>query len=178
MNVWKSWLAKVTGLLSESALHVRPAAKGLDSPVPPVDLDQPVTNPRLVAVIRKHQRIGSEATAVELFEELTQAVLLVGIVVDKPPARVAEREVEFRAGDRFGVVQVQDENEQTLLALFTDHEELHDFTDEANSTLVMPTDQAIAFVLEQDYDGIVVNPSSDASLRLDAAFLRTLMQQA
>jgi hypothetical protein len=145
---------------------------------PPVDLDQPVTNPRLVAAIRKHQQVDAEETAVELFEELTQAVLLVGVIVDNPPERTGEAEALFREGDRFGIIQVQDDDDQTLLTLFTDHAELQQFTDEANSTLVMPADEAMAFVLEQGYDGLVINPASDASLRLDASFLRTLVQEA
>lgn len=177
MNARKSILSTLTGFFSregssdESAAAVIPTAA-----TPPVDLDEPVTNPALVAAIYEHQQTDTEETAVVLLDELKQAVLLVGITLEKPPARTADAEVLFKQGDRIGVIQIQDDTDRMLLALFTDHAELQRFTDEANSTLVMPTRQAMEFVLRQGYHGLVINPASDASVRLDAAFIHSVVQ--
>jgi hypothetical protein len=141
-----------------------------------VDLGEPVTNSGLIAAIHLHQQTDTAESAAELFEELKQAVLLVGVRLEKTPARIADAEVLFKQGDQIGVIQVQDETDNALLALFTDHTELQEFTDQANSALVVPTRQAMEFVVKNGYDGLVINPANDASLRLDARYIRTVIQ--
>jgi hypothetical protein len=165
-----------------SALLGRPApeapAEAAPAPapvVPPVDLNVPVTNPRLVAAIRKHQQSGNNQTAAELFAELKSAVLLAAIVLDQPPEKTSQGQAVFKAGSRIAVVEISDNDNQRLLALYTDHEELRRFTQHANSTLVLPTKDAMSFVLDKGYAGLVVNPASEATLRLDAPFIRRVI---
>jgi hypothetical protein len=49
---------------------------------PPVDFNKPVENPALVTAILKHQTIGSNETAAELFETLNGAVFLIGMITE------------------------------------------------------------------------------------------------
>ena len=143
--------------------------------VPPVDLNVPVTNPRLVEAIHKHQQSQSNETATELFDELKTAVLLVAVILEKPASKPSDTQALFKKGDKIAVVEVRDNSNNRLLALFTDHHELKRFTTQANSTLVMPTRDAMSFALEKGYSGLVVNPASEATLRLDAPFIRTVI---
>ena len=39
----------------------------------------------------------------------------------------------------------------------------------------MPAKDAFKFVLEHGYGGLVVNPASEATLRLDSSFIRTIV---
>jgi SseB protein N-terminal domain len=139
--------------------------------VPPVDLSVPVTNPCLVAAIEKHQKAQSKQTAEELFGELKDAVFLVAIILDNPPVKVSEGQSLFNRGDKIAVVEVRDNKDSRLLALFTDHTELQRFANRANSTLVMRTKDAMSFVLDKDYSGLVVNPAGEATFRVDSAFI-------
>ena len=141
---------------------------------PPVDLNKPVTNPRLVAAIEKHQRIRSNETAVELLRELKASVLLVGAILEKPLPRASNSQALFKKGDKIGFIEVRDDAEKRLLGLFTDQGQLQRFTGQANSSFVMPAKQAMEFVIEKGYDGLVVNPSGPALLRLDTTFIRRI----
>ena len=96
-------------------------------------------------------------------------------IFQKPPTKTSEGQSILNQGDQIAIVEVYDNNDNRLLALFTDHSELQRFTDKANSTLVMPTNDAMSFVLSKGYAGLVVNPVSTATLRLDAPFIRTLV---
>jgi len=142
---------------------------------PPVDLNVPITNPRLVAAIFKHQRLHTNDTATELYSELKNSFLLVPVILDKPTANTTNGQKLFKKGEKIAVIEVRDNSETRLLALFTDHDELHRFTDKANSTFIMPTKDAMSFVLDKGYSGFVVNPSGEATLRLDAPFIRTVI---
>jgi hypothetical protein len=163
----KGVLARLAGLLGGGA-------SSPDDVVPPVDLGVPVTNPALVAAIRKHLRTQRSESAAALLDALKRSFLLTAVVMEDRPVPAARGQTMFRKGDRFGVIEVLDESDARLLALFTDQDELRRFTDKANSTLVMPAGDAMAFVLEHHYTGMVVNPASVETLRLDAPFIRTL----
>ena len=163
-----------TGLLARLAGLFGARASGAGGVVPPVDLDVPVTNPALVAAIRRHLRTQRNESAAVLLDVLKQSFLLTAVVMEDRPVPAARGQTMFRKGDRFGVIEVLDESDARLLALFTDQDELRRFTNQANSTLVMPANDAMAFVLEHHYTGMVVNPASVETLRLDAPFIRTL----
>ncbi|MCE9687170.1 SseB family protein [Shewanella sp. AS16] len=152
------------------------AASSASAIEPPVDLNKPVENPALVAAILKHQKVGSNETATELFEALKISVFLVGMITDKP----IENEggyATFKKGDHLGLITVLDNSDKSLLGLFTDHAELQKFTNQATSTLVMPTKMALEATLQHGYSGVVINPAGQASLRLDKEFIITIMEQ-
>lgn len=176
MGILKKLSAFLSGASAQEASGKTDALKTALPVESPVDLSKPVTNPRLVAAIEKHEHIASGDTAEELFRELGKSFLLIGAILDKPAARTSDTQVLFKKGDQIGFIQVRDSNDQKLLALFTDHVELEHFTDQANATFVMPAVQAMNFVLENGYEGLVVNPASNtATLRLDAAFIETIL---
>jgi len=152
------------------------ASTGASAVESPVDLSVPVENPALIAAITKHQSIGTNETAAELFEELKKAVFLVGMITEKP-IKQESGDVLFKKGDRIGLITVIDNSNQRLLGLFTDHAELQAFTRDATSTLVMPAKMALEATVRDGYAGLVVNPAGQASLRLDREFILNILGQ-
>lgn len=176
MSSRKTFFSALAGLFSATTAAQPAASEKVVPLAPPVDLNTPVTNPRLVAAMRKHQQIHTNETAVELFAELKVANLLVAAVMDKPVGEARRSDVVIEKGEKIGFIEVRDDSDKRLLALFTDHPSLQQFTTQANSTFVMPTKQAMSFVLDQGfYDGLVINPGSDPTLRLDSAFIRQIV---
>jgi hypothetical protein len=49
----------------------------------------------------------------------------------------------FKKDEHIGLITVLDNSDKSLLGLFTDHGELKKFTNQAISTLVMPTKMAL-----------------------------------
>jgi len=173
-NVLKTFLSVLAGLFPIMGASAQSGgAEARAAVIPPVDLDKPVTNPKLVAAICNHTQTHTNETASKLFAELKTAVFLVGTIEDAA-TRVLEGQVLLKKGHKFRIIEVRDDSHKRLLALFTDHPELQRFSDQANSTLVMPTQQAMTWVLENGYDGLVINPGG-LSLRLDAPFLRSVV---
>jgi SseB protein N-terminal domain len=129
-----------------------------------------------VTAINKHQKVRTPEAAVELFNEFKKSVFLVGIILEKPLEENRPGETLFKKGDRFGVIQLKDAKDKNLLALFTDHAELQRWTEKANSTLVMPAKDAMKFVLDKNYDGLVVNPAGQNHLQLDTPFIKSVMK--
>lgn len=152
------------------------AATSASAIEPPVDLNKPVENPILVAAILKHQKVGSNETATELFQALKGSVFLVGMITDKPIENSGGY-ASFKKGDHLGLITVIDNSDKSLLGLFTDHAELQNFTNKATSTLVMPAKMALEATLQHGYSGLVINPAGQASLRLDKEFIITIMGQ-
>ena len=137
-----------------------------------VDPNTPVISPRLIATILKHQKAPSNETAVEVVSELKKSDFLVAIFLNRSPEQTSETQALFRKGDSIKFAKVLDSNDNTLLPLFTDHSELHRFTNEINSTLVMSGTIAMNFVLKNGYAGLVVNPANETALKLDTPFIR------
>jgi hypothetical protein len=115
-------------------------------------------------------------TALELLNELRTAFLLVGTILREVPSPSATQML-LKKGETIGFIEVRDESDKRFLGVFTDHPELWRFTDKSNSTQVMPTRQAMSHVVDYEYDGLVLNPAGDASLRLDAAFIRNVIDK-
>ena len=143
-----------------------------------IDLNKPVENSAFKAALANHYQVQTKESAGPLFEELMKATFLLGVITDHPlnPAATGGQMI-FNKGDRVAIFEVRDESDSKLLALFSDHRELSNFSDQANATFVMPTPQALDFALEKGYQGVVVNPNSPMPLRLDSAFIRSLKIQ-
>ena len=152
------------------------AATSVSAIEPLVDLNKPVENPLLVAAIKRHQSVGSNETANELFQVLKNSIFLVGMITEKP-LLPENSEVLFKKGEHIGLITVLDNQENTLLGLFTDHNELQKFSNQATSTLVMPTKMALEATLQHGYSGLVINPAGEASLRLDKEFISSIIGQ-
>lgn len=126
--------------------------------------------------MERHQIDHSNETAEELFSELKKANLLVAAIMEKPINEAKRSGFIIEKGEKIGFVEVVDDDNKRLLALFTDHPSLQRFTAQANATFVMSTKQAMSFVLEKSfYDGLVINPGSDKNLRLDSGFIRQVI---
>lgn len=164
--------------MAELFIGEKPNAEiGRETVVPPVDLNVPVTNPALVAALVRHRDTKTEQSEAEIRAEFKRATFLLAINLDRPPTPTSEGQAIFQKGQRIAVVQVVDSQDRTLLALFTDHAEKLLFTTQSNSTLVMPARQAMEFAVESGYAGLVVNPATLATMRLDAPALRKMLTE-
>ncbi len=142
---------------------------------PPIDLNTPVENPKLIAAIKKHQQIKSDETAYELFEAFKKSIFLAGMVLNKRLPNNSG-EILLEVGERLLIFDVLDNENNRLLALFADHNHLQKFTTEANSTLVLPAKMAMEAAV-RDYFGLVINPNSETELRINKDFIVSILHQ-
>jgi hypothetical protein len=114
----------------------------------------------------------------EMLAEFKRAIFLVAIYLATPATPTIPGQARFEAGQKIFITEVQDAQGKRLLALFTDHQEKLLFTDQTNSTLVMPAKDAMSFALEKGYTGLVVNPATLATMRLDNPVIVEMLKQA
>jgi hypothetical protein len=175
MSKPKNIVSVLTGLLSGKRTGVSPSASNAASlKNSSVELDKTVINPRLVAAIYKYRQHQTDETAEELLEEMKSASFLVGAISEKPLTQRTAVETLFLNGDDVWFITATENNNQKLLALFTDYAELKHFTNQTNSAFVIPTKEAMKFVLDKGYDGLLINPAGDF-LRFDSSFIRDVI---
>jgi hypothetical protein len=146
--------------------------------VPPVDLDTPVTNPRLVAAISSFAANRGSEQLNALLTELNSAVYLVATILDEANISATDTpgNIVFEAGSLIKVVSTSDADGNGLLPLFTDWDAIQQFTPDPVQTLVMPASDAWAFALD-GYDGVVLNPAG-SSLPLSRTQVEVLREIA
>jgi hypothetical protein len=174
MSEPKSFLSRIGSALFGPKPSTEPAREKV---IPPVDLNVPVTNPGLVAALARHRDAKTSESEAEIRAEFKRAVFLVAIHLDRPPTPTSEGQAVFETGQKISVVQVEDAQGKSLLALFTDHAEKLLFTSQSNSTLVMPAKEAMTFALGSGYSGLVVNPATLATMRLDSPDIRSMLSE-
>ena len=142
--------------------------------VPPVDLNQPVTNPRLVEAINSLTGTNDKEQIERLLSELNRANFLVATFMDEVVKEPSSQEgtVTFKKGSRIKTLMCMRPDGKGALALFTDWDEIRKFTGEQVSGMVMPAEQAWSFSLAGP-GGAVVNPGG-AALPLDEKQLQDL----
>lgn len=128
--------------------------------VPPVDLDTPVTNPRLVSAISAFATDQSDARLNALLTELNNAVYLVATLLDEANVKATDTpgKVVFEKGSRIKVFTASDPDNNALLPLFTDWDAIRLWIQDPVETLVMPAADAWGFALNS-YNGVIVNPA-------------------
>ncbi|MCB9849806.1 MAG: SseB family protein [Phycisphaerales bacterium] len=93
----------------------------------------------------------------KMLAEICRANFLVATLMDE--ARVTAKDgpgqVTIEKGSRIKVFEVEWENGQSALPLFTDWDEIRRFTDQPVSTLVMPAHQVLPFAASR-YPAIVI----------------------
>jgi len=128
--------------------------------IPPVDLDTPVTNPRLVSALNSFATDQSDTQLNALLIELNNAVYLVATLLDE--ANVKETatpgNVILEKGSVIKVITASDSDDNPLLPLFTDWDAIKLWTQDPVQTLVMPARDAWAFALN-GYTGVIINPA-------------------
>lgn len=122
--------------------------------------------------------IRSRQSEADLLAHFPRFILLVAIHRDKPLTKTSLGQAVFQAGDKFGAVNISDAQNNRLLALFTDHDEKLQFSTQSNSTHVMPAKDPIEFALNNGYSGLVANPATLASRRIDAPQPRSLLAKS
>jgi len=144
---------------------------------PPVDLNKPVENPRLVAALVAFEKNQGDETRQTLWKELKSAVYLIPVRADKlattPPDKSGKKTVTEDSPISF--FMSPDKAGNPYLPIFTDWQEIVKFTKEPVSTLVMPGDDLWAFVLNhKSFHGAVLNPADKKALPLDRAMIQSL----
>jgi len=144
---------------------------------PPVDLNKPVENPRLVAALVAFEKNQGDGTRQTLWRELKSAVYLIPVRADKlattPPDKSGKMTVTEDSPISF--FMSPDKAGNPFLPIFTDWQEIAKFTKEPVSTLVMPADDLWGFVLNQkNFHGAVLNPADKKALPLDRAMIQSL----
>jgi hypothetical protein len=130
--------------------------------VPPVDLNTPVENPNLVAVLNEFEANRSEQSQQELFRQLASAIYLVPFFPDemqtKPSLKLGQ--VTIEKDSIIKIPACADHDGKDYLPLFTDCAAIQAWIDKPVSTLVMPASEAWSFILSKPhYAGAFVNPA-------------------
>jgi hypothetical protein len=133
--------------------------KGGATATPPVDLNTPVENPKVVAAIRDFADASTPKTQDALTRALRAANFLVPMFTDEiKSSPIDEGSVSFEAGSKLKLLACTNEDDEVLLPLFTDWPAIREWTDEPASTLVMPAAEAFDLAASDEYAGAVVNP--------------------
>lgn len=130
---------------------------------PPVNLNQAVDNPALVAAMERVARENSDASKDGLLRELQHANYLAAMFADGLKAREKSLgQIEIAKGSKFGVLSAGKDG-KNYLVLFTDWQALRAYTQGQVSGWVLPAKDAWQFALQGSaYDGIVINPAHNA----------------
>lgn len=128
--------------------------------VPPVDLDVPVENPDVVAAVHA---LVAEPTSVALSAALDRALagatLLAAAAISEIVTDLTHPgQAVVPEGSEITLHSALTDDDQDLLALFTDWSSLEAFCGEGSRSLVLPGPEAFAIALKQ-YDGAVINPA-------------------
>ncbi len=153
-----------------------PAALPADIVIPPVDLNQPVENPALVAALTAFAAEQTEQTRRELFQQLSGANFLVPFFPDEMQTSPGSRPGQqiFEKDSRLKIPACADRAGNDHLPLFTDWTAIRAWLDQPVSTLVMPAADAWAFILSQPhYAGAFINPG-DARLQVSNDLIQYL----
>lgn len=144
---------------------------------PPVDLNKPVENPRLLAALAAFEKNQGNETRQTLWKELKSAVYLIPVRADKlattPPDKSGKMAVTEDSPISFFISADTDGN--PFLPVFSDWQEIAKFTKEPVNTIVMPADDLWGFVLNQkNFHGAVLNPADKKALPLDRSMIQSL----
>ncbi|MEM1209437.1 MAG: SseB family protein [Planctomycetota bacterium] len=131
---------------------------------PPVDLNTPVTNPRLVAAIVRFAKKRGDPELKKLQIELRRANYLVAATAN-PDQWEGDREgqkITLKKETQFGILRGSTEDGKPIFFLFTDWDAIRKYYgDKPINTLVMPAKQAWPFVA-RDFNYAVINPAGPA----------------
>ena len=144
---------------------------------PPVDLNKPVENPRLVAALGAFEKNQGDDTRRTLWKELKSAVYLIPVRVDKLATTPSDKSGKMTVTEDSPIsfFVSADKAGNPFLPIFTDWQEIAKFTKEPVNTIVMPADDLWGFVLNQkSFHGAVLNPGDKKALPLDRTMIQSL----
>lgn len=118
-------------------------------------VNEDITNPDLVTAIYQLLDNNNATTQNELIFELNRANYLM-VVLNKISSKAL---IEENTISMVLLYQTKDGN--IFLPLFTDWEEINKYVKDAN-TVTLPAKLAWEWVLENEYDGCVINPAKTA----------------
>lgn len=126
---------------------------------PPVDLDTPVTNPRLVAAMDAFMSTQGPEQLDALLLELRRSVYLIVTYMDDAilHKEAATNQATIKKGSTIGILELEGPDGQRTLPLFSDWDAIRKYTQDNVSTMVMPAKQAWSFAAEK-YGAAVINP--------------------
>ena len=146
-----------------SSLLAASAVTNAQPVTPPVDLNQSVENPALVAAMERVARENSNSAKDALLRELQHANYIAVMFADDLKARESSPgQVTIEKGSKFGVLYAERDG-KTYLVLFTDWQALYAYTQLKVSGWILPAKDAWRFALQgSTYDGVVINPAHNA----------------
>lgn len=126
-----------------------------------VDLNKPITNNELKKAIALNSRNNTKQSKAILVEELKKANFLVPIITDELYTEPVDEEgkTTVKKDSIIKIINTSTPDGKPVFAVFTDWDEIKAWTNQPVSTLVMPLSDVICMGLEQQYQGVVINPS-------------------
>ncbi len=131
---------------------------------PPVGLNNPVTNPALVAALEDMQINPGNETNDKLMVELNKAKYLLPLLSDEMNVSEADEngKVNIEKGSLIKIITYSGTDGNIYLPLFTDWDVIKNYFDNPVDTFVLPATDAWEFTLKADkYHGIIINPGSN-----------------
>lgn len=131
-----------------------------------MDLDRSTRNPALSRALEQLAKTGSDAAKDAVLEEIQRATYLIavareGALASNDTATGADGAALPQQSELQILTAEQDDLQ--FLPLFTDWQEIADYTNLDVQGLVMPAGDAWRFALaDGNYDGVVINPAGDA----------------
>jgi hypothetical protein len=128
-----------------------------------IDVNKPVENPKLKNALSNFISNKTENNAIKVGSELNQSIFLIAILTDEMKTKsegTDKNTVTIEKGSKIKILNVFNEKNECFLPVFTDWEEIRNWTKETVSGIIMPAKEAWEFVLNSiEYKGIVINPA-------------------
>ncbi len=128
-----------------------------------LDLKQEIKNPDLVRALERLVTDTSIAAKNELLKHLQGATFLVAVLSESLKFHEKEEGKTILArGSHLDVLTAENEEGLTFLPLFTDWQQLNEYTDLGVSGWVLPAQEAWAFAMQDpNCEGAVINPAGN-----------------
>ena len=129
---------------------------------PEIDLNKPVENPNLKVAMVRHKEIRSDSSAIAVGQEIAKALFLIPTITDKmeiAPTDI-EGKITIKKGSIIKILNCFNDANECFLPVFTDWEEIKNWTKESVDSFIMPFSHMCSFVEDKEYMGVVINPGS------------------
>ena len=159
----------------------RSVRRGDEEARPPVDLNKPVENPRLVAALDACADNATDEARAALCGELNRATYLAAVLTSQADVKTSESDrghVVFEKGRTIHILTAAGPDDKQMVLLFTDWSQIRSWTSQNVDALVMPAQEAWSVALMGDvHNGVIINPAGN-SFTLSRAQLEALREEA
>lgn len=124
-----------------------------------IDINKPVTNPKLLNYIARLEREGTKEAEKTFISEMQSATFLAPAIVSTKPLSIGQ--VVLEDDTPVSMYSLENKSDERFLMAFTDWEELRKWSKEDNKqAVVLKYNDYARLLLKQDasWDGFVINP--------------------